>query len=57
MKITFKDRSYIEVKKSTEPDKIAVIISSRDAEHPNVAITNSVEITSKEFQELTADIN
>jgi hypothetical protein len=56
MKLVFKDRSYVEIKKSQEPDKVVVIISSRDAERPNVATTNSVEISMKEFQNLISDI-
>jgi hypothetical protein len=57
MKISFPDKSYIEIKKSNEADKVVILISSRDAENPRVKITNSCEITMKEFKSLMADIS
>lgn len=56
MKLAFSDGSYVEVKKSNEPDKVVILISSRDAENPRMKITNSCEVTTKEFRALIGDI-
>jgi hypothetical protein len=56
MKIIFNDKSYIEVKKSNEPDKVVVLISSRDIKNPRIATINSCEITMEEFERLVSEI-
>jgi hypothetical protein len=56
MKISFEDNSYVEVRMSPEPDKVIILISSRDANNPRTKITNSCEITLKEFAKLISDI-
>lgn len=56
MKIQFDDKSYIEVRKSDNPGKIIVTISARDHENPLKKITNAVEITTAEFQQLISDV-
>ncbi len=55
MKIAF-DNGYIEVRKSFEPDKVFVIISSRDGGDAHKKITNTAEITVAQLKELTSDI-
>lgn len=56
MKLSFEDGSYVEIKKAIEPDKVVILISSKDAENPRIKITNSCEITTKEFRSLVSDI-
>lgn len=56
MKITFDDKSYIEVRKSDNPDKIIIIISAKDHDNPLKKITNAVEITITEFKKLISDV-
>jgi hypothetical protein len=56
MKIQFDDKSYIECKKSDNPDKIIIIISAKDQLNNLKKITNAVEITKEEFKRLTSDI-
>lgn len=56
MKITFDDKSYIEVRKSDNPDKMIVIISAKDHDNSLKKITNAVEITTAEFKQLISDV-
>ncbi len=56
MKITFEDKSYIEVRKSENPGKVIVIISAKDHDNTLKKITNAVEITTSEFSQLISDI-
>lgn len=57
MKITFEDKSYIEIKKSTNDKKIYIIIQAKDQNNPLKKITNSVEITEEEFKKLISEFN
>lgn len=50
MKIEFEDKSYIEVVKSSTPNKVVISIQAKDYENPLKKITNSVEITKEQFQ-------
>lgn len=54
MKITFDDKSHVECRKSE--DKIVIIISARDQDNPRKKITNAVELTADEFQQLISEI-
>lgn len=56
MKITFDDKSYIECRKSDNPDKIIIIISATDHDNPLKKITNAVEISTAEFKRLISDV-
>jgi tRNA threonylcarbamoyladenosine modification (KEOPS) complex Pcc1 subunit len=56
MKVQFEDKSYIEIKKSNEPDKIIILIQAKDASSPLKKIINSVEITAEQWQQLITDI-
>jgi nitrate reductase NapAB chaperone NapD len=56
MKISFPDKSYIECKKSDNPDKIIIIISAKDQNNSLKKITNAVEITKEEFKRLISDV-
>lgn len=55
MKISFEDKSYVEIKKTVE-GKYLVIVSARDAENSLKNVTNAVEITEKEFKYLISDV-
>lgn len=55
-KIVFEDKSYIQIKKSDEPEKILVIISAKDSQNPLKKIINSIEITEEEFKKLISDV-
>ncbi len=59
MKIEFDDKgyNYIEFKKAKDPDKIAIILSSKDGSNPNKTIVNSAEITEKQFLDLISGID
>lgn len=52
MKITFEDKSYVEVRKSDEAGKVLVIIGARDVNNPLKNIVNCVELTKEEFEKL-----
>lgn len=52
MKIEFEDKSYIEVNKSIEPGKIIIMIQAKDATNSLKKISNSVEITLAQWQQL-----
>ena len=56
MKIEFEDKSYIEVRKSDNPDKVFIIIQAKDATNPLKKITNAVEITQDQLKKLIAKI-
>lgn len=56
MKITFDDKSYIEVRKSDNPGKMIIIISAKDHDNSLKKITNAVEITAAEFKQLISDV-
>ncbi len=52
MKITFDDKSYIDVQKSSEPGKVLITIMAKDQFNDLKNIANSVEITVEEFEKL-----
>jgi lysophospholipase L1-like esterase len=52
MKIQFKDHSYIEVQRSTSPNKIMITIVANDIKKPLETIANSVELTLEQFNQL-----
>lgn len=56
MRITFDDKSYIEIKNSDHPGKITIIISAKDHDNILKKITNAVDLTTEEFQKLLSDI-
>ena len=56
MKITFNDKSFIDISKSDNPGKIVVSISAKDGLDPLRKITNAVEITVEQFKELVSGI-
>ena len=56
MKMAF-DNGYIEVRKSIEPDKVFVIISSKDSSDPHKKVVNTAEITIAQLKELTSDFH
>lgn len=51
-KIQFDKNSYIEITKSTHPEKIIITIAAKDNEKPLCVIANSVEITKTQLEEL-----
>lgn len=54
MKIDF-DNGYIEIRKSIEPEKVFLIISSKDDEQANKRIVNSCELTIEQLKQLISD--
>jgi hypothetical protein len=52
MKITFEDKSYIEIVKSTIPNKVIITIAARDSNNHLATVANSVEITIEQLAEL-----
>ncbi len=56
MKIEFADKSYIEFKKSDHPDKIVILIAAVDPSNPLKKITNAVEVTVQQFNELISEV-
>ena len=56
MKVTFEDKSYLEIKKSEDSNKIVVVISAKDYSNPLKKITNSVEIDMSKFKEMINSI-
>lgn len=52
MKITFEDKSYIEVVKSPDPTKVIITIAAKDGVNHLSTIANSIEITMEQFSEL-----
>ncbi len=57
MKLTFEDRSYIEVTKSTSPDKIFLTVAAKSAEDSHKLIVNCVEITQEQLLTLTKSVS
>lgn len=56
MKISFEDKSYLEIKKSDNPGKILVIISAKDKSDSLKKVINAVEISTEEFKQLISDV-
>jgi hypothetical protein len=56
MKITFDDKSYVEVQRSANPGQVVITISAKDRTDPLKKITNAVEITAEEFKKLISDV-
>jgi hypothetical protein len=56
MKITFDDKSFVEVKKSESSDKIILIICAKDKENIRKNTINAVELTKEEFKKLVEDV-
>lgn len=56
MKIDFNDKSFIEIKRTADPDKITIVISAIDHNNTFKKIINSCEITTEQFKALISDI-
>lgn len=56
MKIEFEDKSYIEAVKSKEPGKVTITIQAKDYTNALKKISNSVEITTEQWQQLIAGV-
>jgi len=52
MKIEFEDRSFIEITKSSDYNKIIISISARDHQNALKKITNTTELTLDQLKEL-----
>ena len=55
MRIDFEDKSYVEIRRSTEPSKLLLLIQARDYSDPMKRITNSVELTEQQLMQLTSE--
>jgi len=56
MKIEFKDKSFIEARKSNN-GKVMIMIQAKDGNNPLKKITNAVELTIEEFKRLISDLS
>jgi hypothetical protein len=54
MKITFEDKSYIEIIKSTTPNKLMLTVAAKDGKETLIATT--VELTTEQFAQLTKSV-
>jgi nitrate reductase NapAB chaperone NapD len=57
MKISFEDKSYVEIKKSDNLGKVLLIISAKSQDNHLKKITNAVEIDTAQFKLLISDLN
>jgi len=57
MKITFDDKSYLDIRISNNPGNIYVIVSAKDKDNDLKRITNSVEITIEQFKKIIGELN
>ena len=55
-RITFEDKSFIEIKKASNPDKILVLIQAKDGDNTLKKITNCVELDKTDLETLLADL-
>ena len=56
MKISFQDKSYIELIKSDKPNILILTIVARDPKNTLSTIATSVEITRNQFDELVESV-
>lgn len=56
MKINFEDKSYLEIKNSEKDGHVTIIIQAKDFENPLKKITNIVEITKEQFDEIIKEL-
>lgn len=52
MKIEFEDKSYVEITKSKNPNKVMITIVARDAARVDSIIASSVEVSAEQFTQL-----
>jgi hypothetical protein len=57
MKIEFDDRSYLEISKGVEPEKVYITIQAKDHLNSLKKITNSVEISLEDFKKIYSEVN
>lgn len=57
MKITFEDKSYIEITKSVNPNKVFITVAAKSAEDQHKLIVNSVELSDEELVTLVRSIS
>lgn len=56
MKISFPDKSNIEIKRGSGPQTILISIQAQDQDNPLKKIINSVELTEEQFKQLVSDV-
>jgi len=59
MRIKFDDKSYIDAKRSDDPNKpkhVVIMIGARDAENPLKLNVSAVELTPDQFKTLLVDL-
>jgi hypothetical protein len=56
VKITFADRSYLEISKSLNPGKYMVSIAAKHPSEKNSTIVNSVEVSVEDLKKLLEEI-
>lgn len=56
MRITFDDKSFVEIAISDNPGKIIITISAKDHHDPLKKINNSCELTTEEFKKIILEV-
>jgi hypothetical protein len=56
VKIQFEDKSYLEIKKSSNTNKVTIIIQAKDHQNSLKKITNCVEIDLDQFKKIINEI-
>lgn len=49
MKISFDDKSYIEISKSATPDKVFITVAAKSVTNANQLIANCIELTTEQL--------
>lgn len=57
MKLTFTDHSYLELTKSTNPDKVFITIAAKNANNSNELVANCVELTVEQLLALVKSVS
>jgi len=52
MRINFEDKSFVEIKLSTKPGNIEIVLGAIDFDNPLKKVINSAEINIKDFAKL-----
>ena len=56
MKIQFEDKSYVEISKSTTPNKLLLTIAVRDGKDQLGLIATTAEMTIEQFNQLAKSV-
>jgi len=51
-KVVFENKTYVEVSKSPDSDKMFITIAARDSKNASVIVAHSVELTKEQYEAL-----